>query len=295
MDEAQRDRVAGGQGFFAALDQSGGSTPGALRLYGVRDDEYSTDAEMFDLVHRMRERVVTSPVFDAHRVLGVILFEQTMDREIEGLPSARYLAERKGIVPFLKVDRGLAEAADGVQLMKPLDGLDALLARARDNGVFGTKMRSVVHLADPRGIAQVLDQQVAVGEQISAAGLVPVLEPEIEITSPERAEADRLMLDGLLARLDDLPEDRPVLLKLSLPAVDGTWTPLVEHPRVLRVLALSGGYRRDEAVARLARNHGVIGSFSRALLEGLSAQQTDAQFEHILDAAVEAVYRASLT
>lgn len=295
MDEAQRDRVAGGQGFFAALDQSGGSTPGALRLYGVRDDEYSTDAEMFDLVHRMRERVVTSPVFDAHRVLGVILFEQTMDREIEGLPSARYLAERKGIVPFLKVDRGLAEAADGVQLMKPLDGLDALLARARDNGVFGTKMRSVVHLADPRGIAQVLDQQVAVGEQISAAGLVPVLEPEIEITSPERAEADRLMLDGLLARLDDLPEDRPVLLKLSLPAVDGTWTPLVEHPRVLRVLALSGGYRRDEAVARLARNHGVIGSFSRALLEGLSAQQTDAQFEHTLDAAVEAVYRASLT
>jgi fructose-bisphosphate aldolase class I len=295
VDEAQRDRVAGGQGFFAALDQSGGSTPGALRLYGVRDDEYSTDAEMFDLVHRMRERVVTSPVFDGRRVLGVILFEQTMDREIEGLPSARYLAERKGIVPFLKVDRGLAEAADGVQLMKPLDGLDALLARARDNGVFGTKMRSVVHLADPRGIAAVLDQQLAVGEQISAAGLVPILEPEIEITSPERAEADRLVLDGLLARLDDLPEDRPVLLKLSLPAVDGTWTPLVEHPRVLRVLALSGGYRRDEAVARLARNHGVIGSFSRALLEGLSAQQTDAQFEHTLDAAVEAVYRASLT
>jgi fructose-bisphosphate aldolase, class I len=295
VDEAQRDRVAGGQGFFAALDQSGGSTPGALRLYGIRDDEYSDDAEMFDLVHRMRERVITSPSFDGRRVLGVILFEQTMEREIEGLPSARYLAERKGIVPFLKVDRGLAAQADGVQLMKPLADLDDLLGRATADGVFGTKMRSVAHLADPRGMAQLLDQQFEVGRRISDAGLVPVLEPEIEITSPERAETDRLMLDGLLARLDDVPADRPVMLKLSLPAVDGSWTPLVEHPRVLRVLALSGGYSRDEAVAKLTRNPGVIASFSRALLEGLTAQQTAEQFDRTLDAAVEAIYRASLT
>ena len=295
MDAAQRDRVAGGQGFFAALDQSGGSTPGALRLYGIRDDEWSGDAEMFDLVHRMRERVITGPSFDGSRVLGVILFEQTMDRQIEGLPSARYLAERKGIVPFLKVDRGLAAAVDGVQLMRPIDDLDALLAGANAHGVLGTKMRSVVHLADPRGVAQLLDQQFEVGRRIADAGLVPILEPEIEVTSPERADADRLLLDGLLARLDDVPADRPVMLKLSLPAADGFWSPLVEHPRVLRVLALSGGYARDEAVARLSRNPGVIASFSRALLEGLTAQQTDEQFDRALDQAVEAIYRASLS
>ncbi|MEU2350951.1 fructose bisphosphate aldolase [Modestobacter sp. NPDC049651] len=293
MDQGQQQRIATGQGFFAALDQSGGSTPGALRLYGVRDDEWSGDAEMFDLVHRMRERVLTSPVFDGRRVLGVILFEQTMERQVDGLPAARYLAERKGIVPFLKVDRGLAADADGVQLMKPIEDLDALLASATAHGVFGTKMRSVVHLADPGGVAELLDQQFEVGARIAGAGLVPILEPEVEITSPERAEADRLLLDGLLARLDDVPA--PVLLKLSLPAVDGSWTPLVEDPRVLRVLALSGGYARAEAVERLARNPGVIASFSRALLEGLAAQQPAAEFDRTLDGAVEAIYRASLT
>jgi fructose-bisphosphate aldolase class I len=266
-----------------------------LRLYGIRDDEWSGEAEMFDLVHRMRERVITSPSFDGRRVLGVILFEQTMDRQIEGLPSARYLAERKGVVPFLKVDRGLAAAAEGVQLMKPIDDLDALVAGANAHGVFGTKMRSVVHLADPRGVAQLLDQQFEVARRIADAGLVPILEPEIEITSPERAEADQLLLDGLLARLADVPADRPVMLKLSLPAADGFWTPLVEHPHVLRVLALSGGYDRTEAVSTLSRNPGVIASFSRALLEGLTAQQTDEQFDQALEEAVEAIYRASLS
>ena len=293
MDAAQRDRVATGQGFFAALDQSGGSTPGALRLYGIQDGEWSGDAEMFDLVHRMRERVVTSPAFTADRVLAVILFEQTMDRMIEGLPSARYLAERKGVVPFLKVDRGLVEATDGVQLMKPIDDLDDLLARATSNGVLGTKMRSVVHLADPRGVDALVEQQFQVGRRIADAGLLPILEPEVDITSPERAEADALLRDALLARLDDV--DSPVVLKLSLPAVDGFWTPLVEHPKVLRVLALSGGYARDEAVQVLTRQPGVIASFSRALLEGLTAQQTDAQFDAALGTAVEAIYRASLT
>ncbi len=295
MNEEQLEKVHTGAGFIAALDQSGGSTPKALRLYGIDEDAYSGDSEMFDLVHEMRTRIVTSPSFGGDRIVGAILFETTMDRTIEGRPSAEYLWAVKSVVPFLKVDKGLADEADGVQLMKPIPGLDELLARAVDNGVFGTKMRSVIKVADAAGIRAVVDQQFDVGAQISAAGLVPIIEPEVDINSPSKAAAEELLRTEIQRRLAELGPDERVMLKLTLPESDGFYTPLIEHPAVVRVVALSGGYPRDEANARLARNHGMIASFSRALTEGLSAQQSDEEFNAALDAAIAAIAAASAT
>jgi len=289
------EKVRTGNGFIAALDQSGGSTPKALALYGVGADAWTTEDEMFDLMHAMRSRIVTSDAFDGERVLGAILFEQTMDREIEGRPSADYLWSVKRVVPFLKVDKGLADAADGVQLMKPIDGLDGLLDRARANGVFGTKMRSVIALADPTGVAAVVEQQFEIGRRICAAGLVPIIEPEVDIHSPEKEAAEGLLRSQIVGALDALTADEPVMLKLSIPTVDDFYRPLIEHPRVVRVVALSGGYPRDEANERLARNHGMIASFSRALTEGLSAEQSDADFDATLRATIDGIYAASIT
>ena len=289
-------KVATGKGFIAALDQSGGSTPKALALYGVAESEYSGETEMYDRVHEMRTRIMTSPAFDGDRVLGAILFEGTLDRTVEGLPTATYLWERRGVVPFVKVDQGLAdEDADGVQMMKDIPGLDALLARARDAGVFGTKMRSVIKRATPEGVQRVVDQQFAVGLRIVAAGLVPILEPEVDIHAPDKAEAEALLRDALLAGLDAVPADAKVMFKLTLPEVDDFYAPLVAHPRVLRVVALSGGYSRDEANARLSRNRGVIASFSRALADGLNAKMDAAEFDAALDASVAAIQAASAT
>jgi fructose-bisphosphate aldolase class I len=289
------DKVAAGQGFIAALDQSGGSTPKALAMYGVDPSEYSGDEEMYDRVHEMRTRLMTSPVFDGSRVLGAILFEGTMDRTVAGLPTATYLWQERGVVPFVKVDQGLAdEDSDGVQLMKDMPGLDALLARARDGGVFGTKMRSVIKRASAEGVQRVVDQQFAVGLRILAAGLVPILEPEVDINAPDKAEAEALLRDALLAGLEQVPADRKVMFKLTLPEDDGFYTPLVEHPKVLRVVALSGGYSREEANARLARNPGVIASFSRALLDGLTRDLDGAAFDGALDEAIAAIHAASI-
>jgi fructose-bisphosphate aldolase, class I len=295
MDQQQLDKIRDGQGFIAALDQSGGSTPKALALYGVEADAYSNDDEMFDRIHEMRSRIVTSPSFSGERILGAILFEATMDRQIEGRDSADYLWSVKGVVPFLKVDKGLADEVDGAQVMTPMPDLDALLRRAVAKGVFGTKMRSVIKLADPAGVAAVVHQQFEVGRQILAAGLVPIIEPEIDIHSPQKAEAERLLRDAITAQLDALADDQVVMLKLTLPEEDDFYRPLVEHPRILRVVALSGGYRRDDANARLARNHGVVASFSRALTEGLSAQQSDDEFDAALDASIKGIFEASLT
>ena len=289
-------KVATAKGFIAALDQSGGSTPKALAQYGVDPSEYSGEVEMFDRVHEMRARIMTSPSFDGDRILGAILFEGTMDRTVEGLPTATYLWERRGVVPFVKVDQGLAdEDADGVQLMKDMPGLDALLVRAREAGVFGTKMRSVIKRATPAGVQRVVAQQFEVGLRIVAAGLVPILEPEVDIHAPDKAEAEALLRDALLAGLEAVPADRQVMFKLTLPEEDGFYTPLIEHPRVLRVVALSGGYSRDDANARLARNPGVIASFSRALVDGLSAAMSDAEFDAALDASIAAIQAASAT
>ena len=295
MNQEQLDKVSKGNGFIAALDQSGGSTPKALKLYGIEESAYQGDAEMFDLVHAMRSRIVTSPAFDGRRVLGAILFEATMDRQIDGLDAADYLWQRKQVVPFLKVDKGLAAEADGVQLMKPMPELDGLLARAAAKGIFGTKMRSVVNAANEKGIAAVLDQQFAVGQQILNAGLVPILEPEVSIGAADKQQAEVLLKKGFLERLNALPTASKVMLKLTLPTVDGFYSELVAHPQVVRVVALSGGYERDDANARLARNPGIIASFSRALTEGLSAQQSDAAFNSALDSAIESIYRASIT
>jgi fructose-bisphosphate aldolase class I len=295
MDQEQFDKVKHGNGFIAALDQSGGSTPKALNLYGVEDDAWSSEDEMFDLMHAMRSRIITSPSFTGDRVLGAILFEQTMDREIDGRGTAEYLWEVKRVVPFLKVDKGLADEADGVQVMKPMPGLDRLLGRAVGKGVFGTKMRSVVKLADERGIDAVVDQQFDVGRQILGAGLLPIIEPEVDINSPSKAEAEKLLESAIRARLDELPAGQVVMLKLTLPSEDDFYRGLVEHPKVLRVVALSGGYARDDANARLARNHGVIASFSRALTEGLTAQQTDDEFDAALDTTIAGIYAASIT
>lgn len=294
MNQEQLAKVIEGQGFIAALDQSGGSTPKALKLYGIEESAYNGDAEMFDLVHAMRARIVTSPVFGGNRVLGAILFEATMDRQFDGLDAATYLWERKQVVPFLKVDKGLAPSADGVQLMKPITGLDELLKRAVAKGIFGTKMRSVIDEANPQGIDAVLDQQFEVGLQIFNAGLMPIIEPEVSIKSADKAKIEELLLEGFLKRLDALPEGVSVMLKLTLPSVDGFYAPLVAHPRVVRVVALSGGYSREDSNAILARNPGIIASFSRALTEGLSAQQTDAEFDATLDASIEGIYRASI-
>ena len=288
-------KVATGQGFIAALDQSGGSTPKALAQYGVAASEYSGDDEMFDQVHAMRTRIMTSPAFSGERILGAILFEGTMDRSVEDLPTATYLWQERGVVPFLKVDKGLADEQDGVQLMKDIPGLDALLARARDAGVFGTKMRSVIKKADPVGVQRVVDQQFAVGLRIVNAGLMPILEPEVDINAPDKAEAEAMLRDALLAGLDAVPAGAKVMFKLTLPDADGFYAALVVHPRVLRVVALSGGYARDEANARLARNPGVVASFSRALVDGLSAQMDDAEFDATLDASIASIHAASIT
>ena len=295
MNDEQLEKVRSGKGFIAALDQSGGSTPKALKLYGVTEDQYSGDDEMFDRMHEMRSRIITSPSFGGDRVLGAILFEGTMDRDIEGLGSAEFLWTRKQVVPFLKVDKGLADEADGVQVMKPIPGLDELLARANEKGVFGTKMRSVVKLANQAGVDAIVDQQFDVGEQILAAGLVPIIEPEVDIHSPEKAEAEQLLEQGILRRLDQLGADQQIMLKLTLPSEDGFYSGLVAHPKVLKVVALSGGYSRDEANEKLARNTGVIASFSRALTEGLTAQQSDEEFDAALDAAIKSIYEASIT
>ena len=295
MNDQQLGKIRDRDGFIAALDQSGGSTPKALRLYGIDDGAYSGDDEMFSIIHGMRTRIVTSPSFDGDRILGAILFENTMDREIEDKPSARYLWEEKGVVPFLKVDKGLAAEADGVQLMKPMPGLDALLARAKENGVFGTKMRSVVKLANPDGVRAIVDQQFEVGRRILDAGLVPIIEPEVDIHSPEKEQAEGLLKDALLTHLDALGPDRKVMLKLTLPERENHYAECVKHPNVLRVAALSGGYTREEANARMARNHGVVASFSRALTEGLTARQTDAEFDAMLDTSIASIFEASRT
>jgi len=295
VNEEQLDRMRSGRGFIAALDQSGGSTPKALKLYGIAESAYSDDEAMFDLMHAMRSRMITSPAFTGDRVLGAILFEGTMDRTIEGLGSAEYLWVKKKVIPFLKVDKGLADEVDGAQVMKPMPELDTLLDRAKSKGIFGTKMRSVIKLANSSGIAAVIDQQFTVGRQILASGLIPIIEPEIDINSPSKAEAEELLREGILRQLESQSPADPVMLKLTLPEIDGFYQPLVDHPNVLRVVALSGGYSRDEANARLSRNPGVIASFSRALTEGLSAQQSANEFDAALDAAIESIYRASIT
>ena len=282
-------------GFVAALDQSGGSTPKALRLYGIEEGAWANDDEMFSIVHDMRTRIIGSPSFNGDRILGAILFENTMDREIEGKPSARYLWEEKRVVPFLKVDKGLAPEADGVQLMKPMPELDALLSRAKENGVFGTKMRSVIKLAHRAGIEAVVDQQFEIARRILSAGLVPIIEPEIDIHSPEKAQAEALLREELLARLEGLGAGERVMFKLTLPEEDDFYAPCVGHPNVLRVVALSGGYTRAEANARMSRNRGVVASFSRALTEGLNAGQSEAEFDAMLDSSIQSIFQASRT
>lgn len=288
----QTEQIARGAGFIAALDQSGGSTPKALRQYGVPETAWSNETEMFDLIHAMRARIIKSPAFTGDKVVGAILFEQTMDRTIDGIPTATYLWENRGVVPFLKIDKGLEAEVDGCQLMKPIPGLDALLARAVAAGIYGTKERSVISAANAAGIQAVVDQQFALAEQVLAAGLVPIIEPEVTISIPDKAEAEAILRDALLAALDKV--SAPVMLKLSLPSVPNFYKPLVDHPRVLKVVALSGGYSRDQANALLAQNTGVIASFSRALTEGLSAQQTDAEFDATLAAAIDAIHAASV-
>ncbi|NQV05534.1 fructose bisphosphate aldolase [bacterium] len=295
MNQQQLQQMRSGRGFIAALDQSGGSTPKALLSYGVEGDAYSNDDEMFDLVHQMRSRIMTSRAFNGERVIAAILFEMTMDREVLGHGTASYLWNAKQVVPFLKVDKGLADEDNGVQLMKPMPDLDALLAKAVEKGVFGTKMRSVIKLANPSGVAAIVDQQFEVGAQITNAGLVPILEPEVDIHSPEKAEAEELLKARILEGLPGVDEDKPVMFKLSLPSTDDFYTELIASPKVVRVVALSGGYSRDEANTLLAGNHGMIASFSRALAEGLFAQQTDEEFNATLDASIQAITDASLT
>lgn len=291
MSAEMYDLVANGHGFIAALDQSGGSTPKALKLYGVEESEYSNEAEMFDLIHKMRTRIATSPAFTGERILGAILFEMTLDREIEGQPSAKYLWDVKKVVPFLKIDKGLEDEVNGVQLMKPIPGLSETLAKAASQGVFGTKERSVINSANAEGIKAIVAQQFALGEEVLAAGLVPILEPEVNIHAADKAEAEVILKDELLKGLDTVSS--PVMLKLSIPTVENFYSELVNHKNVLKVVALSGGYSRDDANAKLAKNSGVIASFSRALTEGLSAQQTDEEFNALLDSAIQSIYEAS--
>jgi fructose-bisphosphate aldolase, class I len=294
VNQQQLDRIASGNGFIAALDQSGGSTPKALKLYGIDESAYSGDGEMFALVHQMRSRIVTSPAFGGERVFGAILFERTMDDQFGGKDAVAYLWEDKGVVPFLKIDKGLEDEADGVQRLKPIPGLSELLARAKAKGVFGTKERSVIKQNNAKGIADVLDQQFELGQQVLDAGLVPIIEPEVDIKAADKEAIEVELKQGLLARLDKIDPATPVILKLTLPSVDGYFEELVDHPSVLKVVALSGGYSRDEANAKLAKNPGVVASFSRALSEGLSAQQSDDEFNQALDAAIESIYRASI-
>ncbi|MEO0484366.1 MAG: fructose bisphosphate aldolase [Pseudomonadota bacterium] len=293
-NESQAAKIRAGQGFIAALDQSGGSTPKALKLYGVGEDAYSGEDEMYDRIHEMRTRIVDAPAFTGDKVVGAILFEKTMDREMGGKSSAAYLWEDQGVVPFLKVDKGLAEAENGVQLMKPMPELDALCARAVGHGVFGTKMRSVISAADPAGVEAIVAQQFEVGAQISAHGLVPILEPEVTISIPDKAAAEDLLRDAILAQLDALPDGEEIMLKLTLPETANHYRALIDHPKVMSVVALSGGYSRDEANARLSKNTGMIASFSRALTEGLSAQQSDAEFNDTIAVTIDSIYRASI-
>ena len=295
MNTKQLERIRADKGFLAALDQSGGSTPKALEHYGVSRDAYSNEEQMFDLVHQMRTRIMTSPAFSGEFILGAILFEQTMDRKVEGMYTADYLWDKKGIVPFLKVDQGLAPLEGGVQLMKPINGLDELLKRAVSRNVFGTKMRSVISQANPEGIDRVVDQQFALGKQILSAGLVPIIEPEVDIHSADKAQSEVLLKAAILRHLDALPANSSVMLKLSIPTVDGFYSDLMKHPRILRIVALSGGYSQAEANERLARNPGLIASFSRALAEGLFAYQTDAQFNETLAESIQKIYAASIT
>ena len=291
---AQATKVRDGKGFIAALDQSGGSTPKALGLYGLDESAWSSDAEMFDLIHAMRSRIVMSNAFGGDRILGAILFEMTMDREIGGKPSAAYLWDEKEVVPFLKVDKGLEAAENGCQLMKPMGDLDGVLKRAVGHGIFGTKMRSVIGAADQAGIRANVAQQFEIGQQILSHGLMPILEPEVTITIADKAEAEAMLLDAILTELDALPQGTEIMLKLSLPTNANHYAPLVAHDKVMRVVALSGGYARDEANALLGQNAGVIASFSRGLTEGLSAQQSDAEFDAMLDTAIQSIYDASV-
>ncbi len=294
-NEQQLQKIRTAAGFVAALDQSGGSTPKALAAYGIGEDAWSSDEEMFDIVHQMRTRMIVSPAFNGRRILAAILFENTMDRTIEGESTPSYLWDVKNVVPFLKVDKGLAEEQDGAQVMKPMPDLDSLLARARSKGVFGTKMRSVIKQANADGVGAVVRQQFEVGRQIMAAGLVPIIEPEIDIHCPDKAEAENLLRTALLDALNALAPDQLVMLKLTLPEVDNLYADCLAHPNVVRVVALSGGYSREEANTRLARNNGVIASFSRALSEGLNAQQSDEEFDAMLDASIESIFQASST
>jgi fructose-bisphosphate aldolase class I len=293
--EQQKEKFRTQNGFIAALDQSGGSTPKALRLYGIAENAWSGEEEMYKLVHDMRTRIITSPAFNGDRILAAILFENTMDRDIEGRPTAEYLWDVKKVVPILKVDKGLADEANGVQLMKAMPDLDKLLARAKAKGIFGTKMRSVIKQADKDGIQVVVDQQFEVGRQIIDAGLVPIIEPEVDIKCPDKAAAEAILKAAIMAALDKLPAGRLVMLKLTLPEQDDLYADCIRHPNVLKVVALSGGYPREEANSRLARQHGMVASFSRALTEGLSAQQSEAEFNAMLDAAIEGIYQASIT
>ena len=293
VNQQMTQQAAEKAGFVAALDQSGGSTPKALKLYGVEDDAWSNDEEMFGLIHDMRARIVKSPAFTGDKVMGAILFERTMDGEIDGVPTAQYLWEKRGVVPFLKVDKGLAPEANGVQLMNPMPDLDALLSRAVKKGIFGTKMRSVVHAANAEGIAANVAQQFEVGLQILGHGLVPIIEPEVNITIEDKAEAEDLLLAAITKQLDTVPADKQVMLKLSLPEKANQYKSLVDHPRVMRVVALSGGYSRNEANRRLCENTGMIASFSRALTEGLSAKQSDSDFDSTLAGTIDSIYDAS--
>ena len=286
-------QAANKDGFIAALDQSGGSTPKALKLYGVSESAWSNDDEMFDLIHQMRARIIKSPAFTGDKVMGAILFEQTMDREVDGVPTAQYLWEKRGVVPFLKVDKGLADEADGAKIMKPMPGLDALLERAVAKGVFGTKMRSVIDAANPKGIAAVVAQQFEIGNQILSHGLVPIIEPEVTISIADKAEAEDILLAEITRHLDTVPAGKQIMLKLTLPNKPNLYKPLIDDPRVMRVVALSGGYSRDDANAKLAQNTGMIASFSRALTEGLSAGQSDAEFNAALASAIDGIFEAS--
>ena len=293
--DQQFEKIKTAKGFIAALDQSGGSTPKALALYGVTEDAWTNEDEMFAVVHQMRTRMITSPSFGGDRILGAILFENTMDREIEGRSTADYLWNVKKVVPFLKVDQGLAAESDGVQLMKPMPALADLLKRAKAAGIFGTKMRSVIKQASPSGVAAIVKQQFEIGHQIIKAGLVPIIEPEVDIHCPEKAKAEQLLKDALREEINKLGPKEIIMLKLTLPEEAGFYTEFVEHPNVLRVVALSGGYSREEANERLAQNHGVVASFSRALSEGLSAQQSAAEFDAMMDASIASIYAASIT
>jgi fructose-bisphosphate aldolase class I len=295
VNQEQLKKMKSHPGFIAALDQSGGSTPGALQLYGIKDGAWSNEDEMFALVHQMRTRIITSPSFTGQRILGAILFENTMDRRIEGRPTADYLWNVKQVVPFLKVDKGLAAESNGVELLKPIPNLAALLDKANTNGIFGTKMRSVIKQAKPSGIEAAVDQQFELASQIIRAGFVPIVEPEVDIHCPQKAKAEELLKAAIRKKLDKLPADHLVMLKLTLPEQDDYYADFVRHPKVVRVVALSGGYTQEQANERLRRNHGVVASFSRALVEGLSAQQSDSEFDAVLDRSIQRIYDASIT